>query len=124
MIYTSYFNKVKNLNDNYKVVGITRFPPKNIINCFFVAPSKDLLIAYKNNLISQEQYAIEYMKQLNNNKNNIMKLVEYLNQYNNDKYKHIVMCCYEKSQDFCHRHILSKYLMNFDLNVSELGDVY
>lgn len=34
-------------------------------------------------------------------------------------YSHI-----DNGQDFCHRHILSKYLMNFNLNVSELGDVY
>lgn len=123
MIYTSYFNKVKKLDNSYEVVGITRIPPKNIKNCYFVAPSKELLILYKQGFVSQESYTEEYLKQLSLETENINRLVEYLKKYNDNKDKHIVMCCYEKSSDFCHRHILSKVLNEHGLNVSELGDL-
>ena len=34
----------------------------------------------------------------------------------------IVLLCYEKSTDFCHRHILREYLNeNFNTNITELG---
>ena len=34
----------------------------------------------------------------------------------------VIFLCYEKSDDFCHRHILREYLNeNFNTNITELG---
>lgn len=121
MIYTSYFAKTMKLSrDKYVIVGITRFPPnwfrgKNIE---MLAPSKELLLKWKNNEISEEDYKLWYMSDLDANKDEIKTVFKILNApYEKD----IVLCCYEKSDSLCHRHLLSEWLSkNIGLEVKEL----
>lgn len=65
MIYTSYFAKSKKLNDDYLVLGITRFPPTKLKeNISFIAPSEELLYKYKTGKVSEEEYEEIYLKEM------------------------------------------------------------
>lgn len=119
MYYTSYFGNIKKIDrSKYKLVSITNSKPSfcdnSIANWSFLGPSKDLLYKYKNNEISQEGYSQIYFKFLKENWNNLKDFI-ILN-----KNKNIVMLCYEKSSDFCHRHLLCKFLNDKGIECEEL----
>lgn len=117
MIYTSYFAKAKKLDDNYIIVGITRFPPSKFKNNIsFIAPSENLLYQYKINKINEKEYEKIYLKELYCN---IDLLATYLKKIQQNN-KHIVLCCYESSEKFCHRHILARELNKRGFNIKEL----
>ena len=116
MIYTSYFAKAKKLNDGYLVLGITRFPPSKLKeNIAFIAPSEELLYKYKTGKVSEEEYEKIYLKEVGTN---IDLFAQYLDVLGKDK--HVVMCCYESSDKFCHRHILARELNKRGFNIKEL----
>lgn len=117
MIYTSYFSKIKNLDDSYIIIGVTRFPPSKFKNNIsFIAPSEWLLYKYKNNKINEKEYEEIYTKELDCK---IDLFLEYLKRIQTNN-KHIVLCCYEKSEKFCHRHILAKELNKRGFDIKEL----
>ena len=128
---TSYYAKFSHLpkeeKDRYMPVLISSSLPKWFLDReeFYIeyktlAPSSDNVFKLKNNNMSQEDFANAYIDKL--------KEVE-LNQILEDMYDfegitetEIVLLCYEKSTDFCHRHILREYLNeNFNTNITELG---
>lgn len=121
MIYTSYFaNIIKLDKSKYLPVGITRYPPKWFIghNIEMVAPSMELLLKWKNREIDKDTYKIWYVNNLESNKEQIIK---YFSLLNRPCSKNIVLCCYEKSDDFCHRHIFREWLnKNLKLEVREI----
>ena len=117
MVYTSYFAMMKWLNKE-KCISISRFTPVKIdIKKFeLLAPSEDLLNHYK------QYHDIDYYEQ---------QYFEYLNRANPKKvYDYLdgnILLCYEKSSDFCHRHLLRKWFNDNGLKCEEInfgGDVY
>ena len=121
MIYTSYFaNIIKLDKSKYLPVGITRYPPKWFIghNIEMVAPSKELLLKWKNKEVDEDTYKIWYIDDLESKKVQILK---YFSLLNRPYAKDIVLCCYEKSNDFCHRHLFREWLSeNLNLEVKEI----
>lgn len=118
-IKTGYFAQSKKYKEaGYVVVSITRFPPKwfsglNIIN---LAPSAKLLMDYKSGKIDWDDFSREYLNYLESlcdfPKNTLVSLTNTCNK--------IVLCCFEKSDSPCHRHILAKYLNEtFNFNIEE-----
>lgn len=102
---TSYFAKYKEENG----ISIARYTPKWFNGKTFIqlAPSSKLLNAYKNNIVNEEEYEIIYRE-------------ETLSQLNaKDVYETLndsVLLCYEKSDVFCHRHIVRKWIFE-ELNI-------
>lgn len=116
MIYTSYYSKAKKLGDNYVKVGISRFPPKNIINNYNLAPSVELFNDCKNNYITDREFILRYRNEV------IWYLDEFIQAikpFNDNKYNHIVLCCYERL-GLCHRHILAELLRQRGINIKEI----
>jgi len=111
MIYTSYFANIKKLPPHLKTISISRFPPKwyEGESDLLLAPSKELLLGIKDGNISEEEYTKEYL--------------DYLNTLNpkeiEEKYKDSILLCYEKTGDFCHRHILTNWLNYNNVNCEE-----
>ena len=110
MIYTTYFAQLKNLPDNIEPILITRWAPKFIKNLKefkSLAPSEELLRAYKAGEILEQDYMQKYYK-------------DVLSKLNPDEVrsklfelsggKDIALVCYEKPSDFCHRHIVNDWL--------------
>lgn len=117
MIYTSYFAKAKKLNDEYLVLGITRFPPKNFTNNLeCIAPSRELLNKWKNKEVDEAEYEKIYLREINIYIDWFAEYLRLLQEHN----KHVVMCCYESSDKFCHRHILARELNKRGFNIKEL----
>lgn len=122
---TGYFAKLnKYLEAGYFPVSIARFNPKGIklMQWVRIAPSQDILSDYKSGRIDTVEYELKYTLQLQNTDimkdwNYLMDVVARLEK----PYKGIVFVCYEKSDDFCHRHIFADYMRtHFNIDIEEL----
>lgn len=86
--------------------------------CFELAPPRKLLVGYKDGVVSQKEYTKKY--------NDFLKTVNWGDVIEklyiiSDKHegKDLVLCCYEKPSDFCHRHLLAEYLTKHGMDVQE-----
>ena len=114
MIYTSYFGNYKNFPNNSYIIGITRFPISGIENCIDLSPSEKLLRQFKNKEIDEFIFKVRYLNELK--QLNKKEYIEYLHKLERF-YNNIIICCYEKPNEFCHRHILADWL---DMDIKEL----
>lgn len=115
MIYTSYFGNKNNFPENAYVIGITKFPPFGLQeNWDVLAPSSELLMQYKNKEIDKFIFKVKFLEQLEYvDKNYIIELLKFTESH----WGNVVLCCYEKKEDFCHRHIIAEWL---DIGIEEL----
>lgn len=108
-IFTSYFSRAKGLDvTRYFVVSIARFQPKDFFAypCLALAPSAELLLQYKNGLsrgVYEECYRHDVLES-----QDIHKVFEGLAKLANGR--DIVLCCYERPFQFCHRRLLARYV--------------
>lgn len=112
MIYTSYYANHRNYPVGYYPVCISRYPPKGFrgSRILELAPSADLLMDYKGGQCNDEQYIERFNLQLERlDVHEIAADVEKC-----------VMLCYEKPGDFCHRHLVAKWLKEAGYQVEEL----
>ena len=108
-IKTGYFAKTKYYIElGYKPLGIVQFRPKwySGDNLKAYAPSLELFNAYKNNKISSEEFCIRYKEQID--KYTLRYFKQKIGEYERKGVDKIVLLCFEKSTDVCHRHILAK----------------
>ena len=102
-IYTSYFTKANKIFPDRMLVSIS-ITSAQIFNGSYARelnPSKELLWEYKNGEISTEKYDEWYTE----------TVLDKLNPFEiYEKYKGKILCCWEKSGEFCHRHIVIKWL--------------
>lgn len=124
MIYTSYFGKYKGTEGVSIAQGARWYKGERATE---LAPSPELLNWYKLTMLNlnihtdkeyvrfetkniQRKYEEKYLQQLN--KLNPAKI------YN--KYDGKVLLCFEKSSEFCHRHILAKWLRDAGFDCQEI----
>ena len=102
-MHTSNFAK---RGEDPHAVSISRWTPrwlKNPIRKYIdLAPSASLLNRYKQGLVTQEEYTQEYIQ-------DTLSQLDPFDVYE-DLGENAILCCYEKSTDFCHRHIVAKWL--------------
>ena len=120
--FTSYCAMGRKIPKDYLQVSIMRYCPdwyKSDLELKGLSPKGEDLMAYKQGSISQlefiKRYTEKVLKPLN---------LESMNTYfetNYSRYKGVVFMCVEKSEDFCHRHLLSRYInTNSDLVCTEM----
>ena len=112
-IYTSYFAKLnKILDGGYFPISIARYIPKGIDNISqlnIFAPSEELLRNIKSGEIDETEYEKIYRKDMERfDFNRIWDTFEQISEINGKK--DLVLLCYEKSGDFCHRHIFASLM--------------
>jgi len=118
-IYTSYFGNSKKLQQaGIKVIGISLYPPRwfNGISLKQVAPTKSILFA---NGQTQEEYTRRYRSEVLSQQDmqQFLKTVEQASGGQD-----VALCCYEKPDDFCHRHILADWITEkAGIEISEYG---
>lgn len=118
-IYTSYFGNSKKLQQaGIKVIGISLYPPRwfNGISLKQVAPTKSILFA---NGQTQEEYTRRYRSEVLSQQDmqQFLKTVEQASGGQD-----VALCCYEKPEDFCHRHILADWIKErLGIEISEFG---
>lgn len=119
-MHTSYFAQAKNLRKNSNLVSISRITPEwfnDIVNCktttdLSLAPSLELLNTYKNNKLSEDEFSKIY-------KNETLSKLDPKVIF--EKYKDSVFLCYEKSDDFCHRQLVSSWLQEAGFECTEIN---
>ena len=114
MIYTTYFAKLKTLPDNIIPIAICNKIPAWYSGLSYnkLAPKDNFFKQWK--ISGDNNYFItNYLQQILF-KLNVQELVEELYTLANvhDNNKDIALVCYEKSTDFCHRHLVSAWLYN------------
>ena len=128
MIYTGYFAIIRKLPENVIPISIARWQPKwlkdNPIPVISnLAPSAELLNQY-HNLNNEEVYTKKYLSEINKySENDILQMINTAantDHIETDPKQHVMLCCYEKASDFCHRHLLAKYLNEHGLNIEEI----
>ena len=122
-IYTSYYSKAAKLNENdFVFIQISLSSPKwfphNLVKFLSLAPTWDLLNSYKDGEIkSEEQYDKKYYEILNSlNKEEVIKKLNWIKEKTN---KNVVLLCWEKDKNECHRSLLANWL---DIGVIEYGE--
>ena len=116
-IYTSYFGNIRRLNEaGIFAVCVAIGKPKylNLPQIINVAPTRYML----SDACSYEEYLRLYDQILaRQNAKQVVKQIEALSGG-----RDVALCCYEKPGDFCHRHILAKWITdNTGIEVKEFG---
>lgn len=116
-IYTSYFGNIRRLNEaGIFAVCVAIGKPKylNLPQIINVAPTRYML----SDACSYEEYLRLYDQILaRQNAQQVVKQIEALSGG-----RDVALCCYEKPGDFCHRHILAKWITdNTGIEVKEFG---
>lgn len=111
-ITTGYYAQLSNyLMKNYFPIPISIVPPKWFPKKYLkdiklnLSPTHKILTLYKNNDLDEESYINMFYEDVLN-KNNINHILNQLTNISNK----IVLLCYEKPFNFCHRHIVSYWL--------------
>ena len=125
-IFTSYFNRVKTINDDrFVYVAITRgkvpnWFPHNHTYLNNVAPSFHLVSMWKNGLCTWEQYCQWYDIEidLDRNKDIILYKLKQISEDNGDRIP--VLLCHCSDYEHCHRKLVgeaigAKELINADI---------
>lgn len=102
-IYTSYFDKASKVFPDRRLVSISITSAQKFNGSYAreLNPSKELLWAYKNGDITDEQYELWY-------RDTILNKLDPFEIYS--KYKGKILCCWEETGMFCHRHLVIKWL--------------
>ena len=114
MIYTSYFAMQKKINDmKFIPISICAKTPQWFNGLVYkkLAPTYDILMEYKRNG-DKERYTERYNNEVLSKLDPfhvIKDLRELTYPYHTGKVN-IVLMCYEKSSDFCHRHLVADWL--------------
>ena len=110
-MYTSYFANMRKLPEDMVFIAITVSPPKWFNGKVYknLAPTWDILKSYKETGNEEEFKQRFYNEVLN--KLDINKVVEDLKQLSGvSDLSNVCLLCYEKSDSFCHRHLVSDFL--------------
>lgn len=109
MIYTSYFGRLKNIPDDIVRVTICGGVPEWYHGLQYkkVAPKYGFFQEYKKNG-DQNYYISHYQSEVLDHLSQKEVYSDLMKLTNNAK--DIVLLCYEKPEDFCHRHLLAEWL--------------
>ena len=111
MIFTGYYAKLNSYkNLGLEPIAISGKRPNFYEGLYYpdFAPRYWMYQRWKDKDITNEGYTIEYKNYLNTlNKEEIKK---YFEENYKSMIKNCVLLCYEKSAEFCHRHVLAEWL--------------
>lgn len=123
MLSTSYYGNLKNLGEKAYLIQVSLYKPQNIAvngTAPMFYPEKDLLVAYKQGLVSPKEYVERYISMLNSriDQTLMLKIVNRLHTLS--KTYDVYLLCYE-SNTFCHRHFLLDYIKEFVTEHTDYG---
>ena len=117
-IYTSYFsNGAKLTKAGIMMIGIALYTPKWFtgLSNKYVSPSWDIL----HNSKSKEDYVQRFNSEIlaHRDPKAFFSAIEKMANG-----KDVALCCFEKPDDFCHRHLVAKWLNEkLGVQVEEFG---
>lgn len=113
-IHTSYYGNIKNIPKDYLLVATSGYIPPEIEKLVDIwdktlAPSKSIYFNYKSD--SDESEYVNRFKLERLSKINICGTMQkwhlHALEYGKEN-KDIILLCYERPEEFCHRHILAE----------------
>lgn len=110
MIYTSYFAKLKSLPDNIIPISICGKAPDCYKGLQYkkLAPKYNFFMEWKKT--HDNNYYIKCFKEQVTDRLNILDVIrDLIDMSNSEDGKNICLICYEKSSDFCHRHLVAEW---------------
>ena len=117
-IYTSYYGNLRNLPNTITPISIAGRKPDNLNIKEYkkLAPKWGFFQKWKENHDNDFYIQHFYDEVLNNL--DPTKVLEELKNLSDGK--DVALVCYEKPKDFCHRHLVSEWLMNyFNVDIQE-----
>lgn len=127
-IYTSFYGNLRNIPKNYFIVSASGAISDEILMNVDIqekglAPSKEIFFEYKENADWNN-----YVKRFKEERLPKIDWLLYLEKWeklaneNGKDINNIIICCYEKPDTFCHRHILAEnFEEEFKTVVKEWG---
>ena len=121
MIYTSYFAKLKSLPEDVVPISICGKAPDWYKGLQYkkLAPKYNFFMKWKET--HDNEYYIRCFNEQVLNKLNIQNvirdLIDLIPEGMSDK--SIALICYEKPEDFCHRHLVAKWFNDNGINCKE-----
>ena len=126
MIYTSNFSNLKKLPPDCVPIAICGKSPDWYTGLEYkkLSPKYDFFFKWKEN--HDNNY---YIKHFNeevlaplNAKDVVLQLLLMVHNFKNPNYApHIVLVCYEKSTEFCHRHLVAQWLIENGFECIEIN---
>ena len=122
-IYTSYFGNIKNLEKNNIVpIGVCCYPPQWFKgpNLASIAPTPYILNNFKSN---HQEFIKRYKSEvlsIHKDPQDFVNRLEFISEG-----KDVALCCFEKPNKFCHRHLIAEWLnekLNLNVNEFEIYD--
>ena len=108
VIYTSYFAQLRKIPDNIMPISICAKAPDwySGIQYKKLAPKYGFLMKYKQNQ-DRDAYINSFQKEILDvlNQDDVVSELSALSEG-----KDIVLLCFEKTHDFCHRHLVANWL--------------
>lgn len=122
-LYTSYFARLRLIskNENLVPLSIASLTPhwaSELERLPMVMPPKELVLSYKAGDTTEEEYEEYYTKEILDKMDLALFTEKILEITDMDRTP--VLLCYETSDSFCHRHILTKWLRKHGFVCSEL----
>ena len=118
MIYTSYFANLRNIDSSIVPIAICQYPPQYWKGLVYkrVAPTYEIMSLAKSGKVKmfKDEYE-EFILTMD-----IDYIVEEL--YDMADSDDIVLVCFEKTGDVCHRHVLADILRMNGYPVKEWGE--
>ena len=120
MIYTSYFAKIKELEKNNIVpISICGKAPNWYKGLQYkkLAPKYDFFMKWKET--KDNEYYIDCFKELvlsELNPRDVIRNLEGIVPYGTSD---IALICYEKPEDFCHRHLVAEWFNSYGIACEE-----
>lgn len=111
MVHTGYFAMAKKYKKlGFCTISVAQFNPSwyNGVSFPELAPSKELLGDYKLSGLSTDDYTKRYFEELQ--RPEAVASMEKLKMKALTDSRDLILLCYEKPGEFCHRHLLSRYL--------------
>ena len=117
MIYTSYFGNLKSLPENITPISICGKAPNWYTGLQYkkLAPKYDFFMKWKEN--HDNDYYIKCFQEQVLDKLDPYLVYQDLCSLTNNTY--IALICYEKPDEFCHRHLVADWLNKNGFNVKE-----
>ena len=120
VIYTSYFAQLKKVKNPISI-ALWKHKWYNGPELLSLAPTKNILAIWKNSNQSSadwQNYITSYTNEILN-KIDVNILLNQIKQiYLNENF--VTLLCYEKPEDYCHRHIVSEWLIKNNITSNEI----
>lgn len=116
MIYTSYFSNYRNFPIGLEPISIAFYPHQSGFNgrtFWALTPDHKMLIGYKQGKVTQEEFKVRYLAKLD-----ALLAKEGIDAF--QELNGLILLCYEKRGEFCHRHILAEWLRSHGFEVTEV----